>query len=62
MRKTKCVDVSKNITVDIETLKGMLGVGRASATMVAEQAGAVVQIGRRKLYNVKKIEDYINNL
>ena len=50
------------ITIDIHTLMSMLGVGRNTALMVADEAGAVLHIGSRKLYNVEKIKAYIDKL
>lgn len=49
----------KNILVDIATLQQMLSLGRASTCKVGESAGAVIRVGRRKLYNVQKIEAYL---
>ena len=40
----------------------MLSLGRNSADEIGEKAGAVVRIGKRKLYSVQKIEEYINTL
>ena len=50
------------ITVDIYALTYMLGVGRNTALKVADEAGASLHIGSRKLYNVEKIKAYINKL
>jgi ribosomal protein S13 len=50
------------ITVDIYTLMYMLGVGRNTALKVANEAGANLHIGSRKLYNVERIKAYINML
>ena len=49
------------IAVDINRLQDMLCVGKRSADRIGEEAGAVIKIGRRKLYNVEKIKTYINN-
>ena len=38
----------------------MLCVGKGTATKLGEDAGAVVRLGKRKLYNVRKIEEYID--
>ncbi len=50
------------ITIDIHTLTAMLGVGRNTALKVADEAGASLHIGSRKLYNVDKIKAYIDKL
>ena len=61
--RNKISDTKINpITIDINTLTAMLGVGRNTALKVAEEAGASLHIGSRKLYNVEKITAYINKL
>lgn len=55
-------ETSKRITVDINGLQALLCVGRQSATQIGKDAGAVLHIGRRTLYNVPKIERYIESL
>ena len=62
MRKTRTTDTEKKIMVDINELQGMLSVGMQSAATIGTAAGAVVRIGRRKLYRVDKVEAYINKL
>ena len=60
MHKTNTGTTDQRITVDIVTLQSMLCVGRGSADRIAQEAGAVVRIGRRKLYNVPAIQAYID--
>lgn len=62
MRKTNSIETDSKITVDINGLQAMLSIGRNTAAEIGEKAGAVIRIGRRKLYNVSKIEDYMNKL
>ena len=62
MYKTTEFKTDRKITVDITTLQSMLGVGRATAAKIGEDAGAVLTIGRRRLYNVPKIEQYVDQL
>lgn len=62
MRKTSLYENDKVILVEINGLQKMLSVGKNTASDIGENAGAVVRIGRRKLYNVKKVEEYINNI
>ncbi len=59
MNKRNSIEVNNKITVDINELQGMLSVGRNTALRIGEEANAVVRIGRRKLYNVEKIEAYM---
>lgn len=56
-RKTKNV-----LTTDANGLAGMLECGLATAIKIGNEAGARIQIGRRVLYKVSKVEDYLNAL
>ena len=47
--------------IDITELMEYLSVGRQSADKVGKEAGAIIRIGRRKLFNVKKIQAYLDN-
>ena len=50
------------IAVDIEKLSAMLSCGRATARKIGEQAEARICIGRRVLYSVDKVKQYLCNL
>lgn len=50
----------ERITVDIKQLTEMLSVGRNTALAIAEEAGAGIKFGRRKLYSVDKIKEYMS--
>ena len=52
----------RKIAVGVKELQQMLGLGRANADAIGEKAGAVIRVGTRKLYNVEKIEEYINSI
>lgn len=60
MNKTSITEPNNKITVDINGLQNMLSVGKNTAYKIGEEAGAVVRLGKRKLYVVSKIEEYIN--
>jgi hypothetical protein len=62
MQKRNNIEMENKIAVDINGLQGMLSIGRNTAADIGEKAGAVIRIGRRKLYNVRKVEEYINKL
>ena len=62
MRKTSNLECDNKLLVDIVTLQAMLSCGKQSADKIGVQAGAVVRWGKRKLYNVEKIKNYINNI
>lgn len=50
------------ITVDIDGLAAMLSCGHATARKIGEQAGARVEIGRRVLYMVSKVQKYLEDI
>ena len=62
MNKTSTRESNEQITVDIEKLSAMLSCGRATARKIGEQAEARICIGRRVLYSVDKVKNYICNL
>lgn len=62
MNKTFVRETTQPITVDIETLSAMLSCGYATARKIGEQAGAKIVIGRRVLYSVEKVKNYLSYL
>ena len=52
--------VDQKIAVNVNELCEMLCIGKNKAYQVGADAGAVVKIGRRTLFNVEKIRAYIN--
>ena len=62
MNKTKNNNVLPfpKMTVTTEELQKMLSCGRVSAVEIGTNAEARVQIGRRVLWNVKKVSDYLD--
>lgn len=59
MKKTLNRDNERFLTVNADTLAGMLNCGRATAVKIGTDAGAKIQIGRRTLYKVSIIEKYL---
>lgn len=57
---TKTETVNKG-AIDIKELMEYLSVGMRSADKVGKEAGAIIRIGRRKLFNVKKIQAYLDS-
>lgn len=51
---------TERITVGIKELADMLSVGRNTALAIAEEAGAGIKFGRRKLYSVERIKEYMS--
>ena len=63
MRKTKVDDTNKNhIAVDSATLQKQLCCGYRTAVKIGMNANARIQIGKRVLWNVAKIQDYLNGI
>lgn len=62
MNKTHKIEASTIIAVDIDGLAKMLSCGHATARKIAEQAGARVEIGRRVLYMVSKVQKYLEDI
>lgn len=50
------------VTVDIMGLQVLTSLGKHSARNVAEEAGAVIKIGKRTVFSVDKIRNYLNKL
>ena len=65
MRATKKFDDQQDIeklTRTTDRLQAMLGCGRKSAVQIGDLAGARIQLGKRVLWNVNKVKDYVNRV
>lgn len=63
MRKTiKASDTSHKLAVSAETLASMLDCGRATAVEIGTNAQARIQVGRRVLWNINKIQKYLDEV
>lgn len=62
MRKTTREANTQKIAVDTKELQAMLSCGRDTAVKVGTDAGARIQIGKRVIWNVEKVQDYMNKL
>lgn len=62
MRKTKTNETDNKMAVNVETLAEMLDCGKPTAMRVGAEAGARVQIGKRVLYKVDRINQYLDRL
>ena len=60
MKMRERQEVETKITVSIDELQKMLSVGRNTAYKIADAAGATIKIGSRRLYNVAKIQSYMD--
>ena len=55
-------DDVRPLTVTTEDLRRMLGCGRDNAIRIATEAGARIEIGRRVLWNVDKVQKYLDSI
>lgn len=65
MRATKKFDDQQGIeklTITTDRLQAMLGCGRKSAVQIGDLAGARIQLGKRVLWNVGKVRNYVNRV
>lgn len=60
-KRTDSNNYNNKMAVDIKGLCEMMSLGRNSCMKLGEDAGAVIRVGRRKLYSVEKIREYIEN-
>lgn len=64
MRKTDnaYINVSDKLSVNTKELQSMLSCGRATALQIGTDANARVNVGKRVLWNVEKIQTYLNTI
>ena len=63
MRKTGAKVVSvNNLTVDTAGLQSLLSAGYPTAGEIGVAAGAKITVGRRVLWNVSKIQKYLDEI
>lgn len=49
-------------SIDTKELQEMLSCGRVTAVQIGNNASARIQIGRRVLWNVRKINSYLDSI
>lgn len=63
MRKTTATNISMNdLTVDTTGLQNLINAGRKTAVDIGIAAGAKITVGRRVLWNVSKIQKYLDDM
>lgn len=62
MRKADVQKSDVKLAVCAESLASMLDCGRATAVKIGTEAGARVQVGRRILFKVDRVEKYLEGL
>ena len=50
------------VSVDTDGLQTILGCGRNTAIQIGTEASARIMVGRRVLWNVAKIQEYLNSV
>lgn len=58
----KSADFIGKSSVDTNELQEMLSCGRVTAVQIGNNAGARIQIGRRVLWNIRKINTYLDSI
>lgn len=59
---TQFENVADRKTVDTKGLQTMLSAGRQTAVEIGTAAGARIQVGRRVLWNVRKVQQYLDSV
>ena len=62
MNATRRVNISGKQAVDTAELQSLLSCGRKTAVEIGDNAGAKIKIGRRVLWNVSKVQQYLDNI
>lgn len=63
MYKTKdSSDIEQRLAVSSDKLALMIGCGKKSAIQIGMKAKARIHIGRRVLWNVNKIQEYLDSV
>ena len=62
MRKTNNERTGWKMAADTKELQSVLSCGRDTAVRIGTEAKARIQIGKRVLWNMEKIQAYINKL
>ncbi|MDU7706306.1 MAG: hypothetical protein E7J94_03420 [Clostridium sp.] len=60
--RTVTAEAGKARMMDTEELRAYTNLGRNSAMKLGEEIGAKVQIGRRVLWDRRKVDEYFNSL
>lgn len=60
--ESKVTTMSDNITVDTKHLMKMLDCGRKTAVTIGNDANAEIRVGRRQLWSVRKVKEYVDTL
>ncbi|NLZ81875.1 MAG: hypothetical protein GX913_08790 [Clostridiales bacterium] len=60
--KNQKIDLTRKLTVDTQELQQILSLGRKSAVEIGNMANAKIIVGRRVVWNLQKIQDYLYDI
>ena len=56
------IQIADKMTAKTETMMDALDCGRATAVKIGEAAGAKIRIGKRVLWNLNKVQRYLDSI
>lgn len=62
LKKTMDVDLDKIVNLTLEEAKTRYSIGEGNLIAIADEAGAIIRIGRKKLYSRKVLDEYFDSL
>ncbi len=62
MRKTTKCETANPMAVDLEELAHKLGCGKETAKEIGDNAGARIRIGRRVIYKISLVDEYLDKM
>lgn len=60
--KTESINITNRLTVDTIELQHILSLGRKSAVEIGVAANAKIVIGKRIIWSVQRISEYLYNI
>lgn len=61
-QKDSTINNCDKLTVDTNGLQSLLDCGRVTAVEIGTQAEARIEVGKRVLWNLRKIEKYLDSI
>ncbi len=56
------IDLTRKMAVDTLELQAILSLGRKSAVEIGKSANAQIVVGKRIVWNLQKIQEYLYNI
>jgi hypothetical protein len=60
--KNNDIELTRKLTIDTEELQQLLSLGRKSAVEIGIAANAKIVVGKRIVWNLKKVEEYLYSI